>query len=474
MLAPLVLAGLAALAVGCTDEKTVFVDRIFEDPPPGAQGFMGYDDEATELTVCGNCHVGQQGRWEGTAHSDAWATLQASGDAQPFCEDCHTTGPNGNDTSGDVGWAGTGDTRYYDVQCESCHGPGLDHVTAPDTPGTQPLASIEVGDSTSWSGCAECHRGVHQPFVEEWAQSKHAEVNATVRARAISDPAHYEECLDCHSAQGALEAWGIDSRFQEENATTAEHVGIVCAVCHDPHSAANEGQLRFPIDVPSTEGQLCMKCHHKRGEPEIESATIRGPHSPEGPLLLGEAGWWPPGFDLSGVQTSHGPAGNPKLCATCHVNDFTVTDELTGDFTFQATGHIFEAVPCLDATGKPVPGGECDVTERTFAACAGSGCHSSPAVAQGLYTFAKNDIQAKVDDVDALLAQVPPAEFNLSDGVFTVADGAWFNARLGELPGSPIHNPFLMRALLDASIDVLETTYGLASLEGTNRTRTLR
>ena len=34
-------------------------------------------------------------------------------------------------------------------------------------------------------------------------------------------------------------------------------------------------------------------------------------------------------------MTSHGSEANPRLCAGCHVNQFTVTDQETGDFLFQ-------------------------------------------------------------------------------------------------------------------------------------------
>ncbi|MGI9628180.1 MAG: hypothetical protein ACR2QM_15210 [Longimicrobiales bacterium] len=79
---------LVALSVGfafnaCTDE--VFRDRpLYEDPATEAMGFLGYFDEAENLTSCGNCHIGIQRQWEDTDHADAWAGLQASPAAQMF------------------------------------------------------------------------------------------------------------------------------------------------------------------------------------------------------------------------------------------------------------------------------------------------------------------------------------------------------------------------------------------------------
>lgn len=443
------------LVVGaCTDTETVFVERpLFDDPPAGASGFLGYGTEdavSEKFTVCGNCHIGSQSEWELTAHADAWNGLQDSGHAQAFCEGCHTVSENGNEAEGDAGWVATADTRYYDVQCESCHGPGAGHVSNPEA--SQPLASIEVGlDLTS--GCGECHQGSHHGFVDEWAQSRHGfEGNAEVRDR--------EGCQDCHEAKRALEVLGIDADYVEKG--SAENLPIVCAVCHDPHSnATNEHQLRFPIDVASVEENLCMKCHHKRAVPEIDNS--RGPHSPQGPLLLGQdVGWIPPNFNTSIVRGTHGSAQNERLCATCHVYAREVTDPLTGDFVFSSKGHLFEPIPCLDAQGVPISNGDCAVEERSFASC--TECHGDEQSTLTAYLAATTRIDDRVAQLAAVLAQVPATEFDPDDNVLTVAEGALFNQRLGEIRSSAIHNPFLTEALLLGSIQAVQDEYGVAAV----------
>jgi predicted CXXCH cytochrome family protein len=457
--------------VSCTDEETIYVERVlYEDPPTAAQGFLGYDDADKKLTVCGNCHVGQQSRWETTAHADAWETLQDSGHSQAFCEGCHTVGANGNPVTGTAGYAGAPEGRYHDVQCESCHGAGLNHVSNPDD-AAAPMASIAIFDSEGnpTQNCAECHSGVHHPFADEWAQSLHARpVSSVVNGTSTS-------CLGCHTGQGVLKAWGVTSTFVELSAPQAQHVGITCAVCHDPHQKVNDAQLRFPIDVADEENNLCMKCHNRRANPEITSSTIRGAHAPEGSLLLGDAGWWPPNFspEVDRIVASHGTEGNARLCASCHVTPYEVTDATTGDFVFSATGHLFKAIPCTDENGMPLPEEECPTSERNFDSCAQSGCHLTATAAMNAFNTSNARIASLVADVEQLLTQVPPGEFNLSDGRFTVADGAWFNADLGKKGGSPTHNPFLMEQLLLASIDVLESTYGLAAPTA-NRERMFR
>lgn len=450
----LVLPALAGLLFSaCVDEKIVFRDReLFEEPLTQALGFLGYSDQSDKLTSCGNCHVGTQSQWEGSQHADAWATLEESGAAQAFCEGCHTVGQNGNLIEEPAGWEATGEDRYHDVQCESCHGPGLDHVTDPEA--SQPYASLLVGlDLTQ--GCGECHQGTHHPFVEEWSQSAHGTVNAYPAGRA--------ECESCHTGEGALKTWGVDADYQERDALEqdGQHMAITCGVCHDPHGSDNDAQLRFPIDVPNEEQNLCMRCHHKRGTPD--PTTFRGPHSPQGPLLVGTAGWWPPALEFNGpIVATHGSERNPELCAGCHVNSFTVTDAETGEFSFQATGHLFEAVPCLDENGIPQGGAECAETERTFQTCTSAGCHGTESVARQLLSNAQARLNNLADQLDTLLDQVPATEFDQNDNRYTVAEGSRFNVDLARIPGTAVHNPVLTEALLLASILEVREEYGLA------------
>jgi hypothetical protein len=460
-----IAVALLPLLIGaCTDERIVFREP-FNPPPDEASGFVGYFTTSDKQTTCGNCHVGHQRDWEETRHADAYATLANNPGAQDFCFSCHTISEFGNAQTGAVGWDAVQDTAYHDVQCESCHGPGVDHIEEPDG-GTEPLASIAAAVDGE-NGCGECHNGTHHPFVEEWTQSRHATPNAEVLARGEGAA----DCIPCHSAQGALRAWGVNTEYIERDQPTEQHLGITCAVCHDPHGSAvgsddqpHAGQLRYPIDVPSEEENLCVKCHHKRAEPETEAATTRGPHSPEGPLLLGEgAGWFPPGFEpqIEEILGTHGSTGNPRLCATCHVINRQITDQETGDFQLQVVGHTFEAIQCLDAAGAPLPGGtDCELEQRDFTSgCTTSGCHGSAEAAVSAYTTAFARITDLITEVQGKLATVPVGELSPTDGRFTVADGANFNAQLAALPGSPVHNPFLIEQLLLASSAALDAAY---------------
>ena len=122
---------LSLLSAGCTDEKIVYREP-FNPPPDAEAGFVGYFTTSDKSTTCGNCHVDHENKWVGTAHADAYASLVDSGHASDNCFGCHTVSERGNAVSEPAGWNAVQDTAYHDVQCESCHGPGVDHVETPD------------------------------------------------------------------------------------------------------------------------------------------------------------------------------------------------------------------------------------------------------------------------------------------------------------------------------------------------------
>lgn len=465
--------------VGCTDERVVFRDRApFNPPLAAALGFLGYYDAPTKQTTCGNCHADIQGSWKGTRHASAYTSVSTSPGAAATCYGCHTVTGNGNKAVGTTaGHDAVKEPTYYDVQCESCHGPGLEHVEGVGQATlVRPLARISMAGT---GNCGDCHSGAHQPFAEEWSASGHANVSASRAANAT--------CAGCHDGRKVLARWGVDENYAERDSATA-YQPTTCAVCHAPHGSGNPRQLRFSVTSADPEQNLCMQCHMRRTEPELSSSS---PHAPQGAVLLGFAGYRPPGFayDTSRIYGSHATTANPKLCAGCHVSKFTVTDQLTGAFTFQATGHLMRPIPCLDATGKPTGDKTCAYTEtaRSWQSCTASGCHASAAVAVGAFTTVRNrmkfytdqlwidqnasgSLQASPTDAGLLatLKQSRPAEWSTTDIVITPAEGAEFNARLcGEYGqansdnSKGVHNPFLCEALLIATINYIKSYYGL-------------
>lgn len=471
----LVAVAMGTLA-GCGDD-IVYRDRPPYNPPPdAASGFVGYYTVGTKQTTCGNCHAGHQARWKETAHAGAFATLDANPNKQDACYACHTVSSKGNSVAGPAGYEVVKDTAYRDVQCESCHGSGLEHIQGVGQGRVvRPLAKISA---TGGGNCTDCHSGSHHPFAEQWAASGHANVSAS----RASNPS----CQSCHDGRGALKAWGVEANYIERDSATA-YQATTCAVCHNPHGSSNSKQLRFPINSPDPDQNLCIKCHLRRGDP---GGTSTSPHAPQGAMLLGTAGYRPAGFTYAEgrIFGSHATDANPRLCAGCHVTKLTVTDASTNT-TFNSTGHLFRPVPCLDANGLPTGNKNCDytTTARSWKSCTGSGCHATEAVAVNAFntvrarmkllteqlwkdTNGNGSLQAAPTDAGMLptVRQTRPAEWSSTDNRYTPAEGGEFNARLcGEYGQSTadnskgVHNPFLCEALLIATINELRAAYGL-------------
>jgi predicted CXXCH cytochrome family protein len=457
------------IAAGCTNEKIVYRSGTdFSAPPTAAASFIGYYDATNKQTVCGSCHVDFQTRWATTRHGSAWKDLQASGHSAGACESCHSVTNLGNSvTDTAVAHRSTKDPRYRDVQCESCHGPGLTHASSP-TSTNRPLASIKA-DTNASNGCGECHTGVHTPFVEEWKQSNAKGLShSIVQSGTVgnTDPT----CVGCHTAQGFLNQVAPNANYVEKVASTtqitaANALPLVCATCHEPHGSGNDRQLRYSISAANVDDNLCIKCHQRRADPS-QVTTRNSVHSPEGPTLLGLAGWFPPGMSAGdSIIGTHGtPSRNTKLCATCHVSRFAATDKATGAFAFQATGHRFIAAPCVDANGIPTTNQTCAITAKTFRSCVSGACHATETVARTLYITDSTRVQQLVTSANSAIAKVKvakPADCALGGPKYTSCLGAQFNVSLALSPGNFVHNPFLIEQLLVASINQIQKDYGI-------------
>ncbi len=189
------------------------------------------------------------------------------------CAGCHTTG-----------WDKT-EAVFTEpgIGCESCHGPGRDHVL-----GKGDISKIVATDDAQT--CGACHTGGAMPNGERWSDYKpgddlHAtgflfpevpdphealypdpskvkmrqyplweqSAHATAVLTLAGNDHASDRCYSCHAAEA----------FQNQLAgktAPADHKqyedAITCSACHDPHNSTNPGQLRMP------EEQLCITCHN--------------------------------------------------------------------------------------------------------------------------------------------------------------------------------------------------------------------
>jgi hypothetical protein len=310
----------------------------------------------------------------------------------------------------------------------------------------------------------ECHTDSHHPTAEEWRASIHGKVPDLGHITPGRQP-----CVGCHTGQGAIEKWGINTNYQEKGGAM---VGIGCAVCHDPHGGTPgiNAQLRFSSTSTDTSKNICMKCHNRTFVPDPTSTRNPSVHAAETPTLFGYAGWRTADMNLPDkILGTHGdPTANPKLCLTCHFNR-NVANDASGNLIESATGHTFNAAPCLNADGTEDKGNtDCEISARSFKACTASGCHGSEAAAASAMTTAEARIDYLVTTLNAMIAQIPATEFVNGDGVLTTGEGAKFNVSVATAGGAPIHNPFLTETLLLKTISKVAAEYTITVPYGTN------
>ncbi|MAF27180.1 MAG: multiheme c-type cytochrome [Gemmatimonadota bacterium] len=97
---------------------------------------------------CKSCHQDIYDSWMETPHAAAFATL-AEADAwdRPECVGCHITGPERTRVVEDPNVA----PEVWNVQCEACHGSGLEH--------TRDGSYVTAGEAL----CVECHDPDNSP-----------------------------------------------------------------------------------------------------------------------------------------------------------------------------------------------------------------------------------------------------------------------------------------------------------------------
>ncbi len=206
------------------------------------------------------------------------------------------------------------------IGCESCHGPGSEHVSSLDP------AKINV--SLDAGVCTQCHDApTHHTIGTYFSVSVHA---------ILPDGAHTAQtgCFPCHSG-GAYYKYAKNPSNPGWTAADG-NIPIACAVCHDPHNANNFGLRLVPsitlkngYSVPTGlggNGQLCMTCHQARSNGATVITTKApyygfkdrfGPHhGPQSDMFLGQNAYQFGDTTISGLMT-HGSV--PDACVTCHM-----------------------------------------------------------------------------------------------------------------------------------------------------------
>jgi hypothetical protein len=122
-------------------------------PAPVAAGHPTY----VGSSACASCHEPANTWWRTTKHGVAYKTLvDVNKEFNLSCVGCHVTGygmPGGATVTHNLGG------ELVDVGCETCHGPGSEHVAKPRMPG---LARRDPAETV----CAGCHNKEHSDLFE--------------------------------------------------------------------------------------------------------------------------------------------------------------------------------------------------------------------------------------------------------------------------------------------------------------------
>ncbi len=174
-------AEIAALATAYRDEvrrtKLAIDDpaTLQQDMVPGVKTAASYLGSES----CAACHSTATHAWLGSGHARAWEALVATkADADPSCIGCHSVGfgtPSGYRRA----FAGA---KLTGVGCESCHGPGSQHVAQRSLGGevTAHFRPLGAGD------CVKCHHGeFSRPFdyAQFWPLIEHGKEATVAKPR---------------------------------------------------------------------------------------------------------------------------------------------------------------------------------------------------------------------------------------------------------------------------------------------------
>lgn len=201
--------------------------------------------------------------------------------------------------------------------CESCHGPGSEHVAKGGGKEVGGLISYRKGSGESVEAqnetCLQCHKRGVQTY---WEASAHA-------GRGVG-------CVDCHTLMekttDRFQLAKVDDKtpFFNKRAQTE-----VCGQCHLQRRAA----LMRSSHMPIREGRItCSDCHNPHGSPnpaQLKQASVNencySCHTERrGPFLWEHA---PVVENCSNCHEAHGTNNDrllkltdPRVCTSCHIH----------------------------------------------------------------------------------------------------------------------------------------------------------
>ncbi|MHB0913707.1 MAG: multiheme c-type cytochrome [Armatimonadota bacterium] len=187
---------------------------------------------------------------EWDVQTKSWKAVQ-SVDGTTQCIGCHTTGYVPSEKK----YAQMG------VGCESCHGPGSEHMAAKDRKASI-VNPANLDGAKRAMVCGQCHSSGHNAALNGGA----GEMPFTADYRPGDDLA--KNLVDSNPT-----APGRNQQYSEFVRSKHAKMGLSCTTCHDPHNTTgNEAQLKQPVT------EQCLSCHAAK----IKDIASHAPSAPAG------------------------------------------------------------------------------------------------------------------------------------------------------------------------------------------------
>jgi len=238
---------------------------------------------------------------EDSTRTELEEILEAGGSnmGSETCAECHSDHFEQMQRDSRHGVEGDPRTPYAQSGCESCHGPGSNHVM---NEGKAAISFVKDPAPAHIRNaiCLNCHQGEAQ---KEWHASIHeSEDLACNSCHSIHKPdqvlertTQTEVCYTCHKDKQAQSFRAFRHPIREAK--------VICSDCHNSHGSMGEASLnQFTIN------DNCYTCHaEKRGPflfehpPAVEDCSLfHQVHGSSHPAMLVRQG--------------------PQLCQSCHSN----------------------------------------------------------------------------------------------------------------------------------------------------------
>lgn len=252
-------------------------------------------------------------QWNGTEY----VAYKGGSNWNANCAGCHTSGYNKETKT--FATAGIG--------CESCHGPGKEHILGKGDPS-------KIIASTDSQVCGQCHMGgggmpdgtrwpvgfkpgmniedtgfawkttvdptqippsssLHLRQYPEWKVSAHAKAVVDLEGSGHAQ----DRCFACHSST-ALDMANSGQTFNAEQHKVYD--GVSCVACHRAHS----------LHLIKDEQTTCTQCHNGSIKPGTTATPGSAVHHPMAEMLTG--------YGAIGVADTKGAHSDLK-CIDCHM-----------------------------------------------------------------------------------------------------------------------------------------------------------